>query len=930
MSLRIGEIFERYTIEGLIGEGGMGTVYRARDPKLARLVALKVLRPRPRILDDTFAPTNDDVRTQARRLLREARAAAALGHPNAVAIFDVGEADDGTPFIAMELVVGQSLRSCIGDASVPMAERIRVLADVARALQAAHERDLVHLDVKPENVMVRDDGVVKVLDFGIARVGQDASGGAPSSRRREPGGGDGTNASGISGTPRYMAPEQIRGEGVDARSDQFSWGVVAYELLTGRAPWGGKTATLSLVWTIQTEQPPPPRSLERTIPERVERAVVRAMSKSPGERFASMSDVVAELDRPKRRWAAIAAVAAVAAIGAGAAAWHAAAPKPCAGAADALAFAWGPTRSADVARAFAASGSPRATEAFEHVRAVVDRYAASWTGMHTEACEATRVRGDQSDEALDLRMRCLRQRAKELAASVDLLSRADAKTVDEAVEAVARLEPVESCADVETLRAPFALVSDPARQRVVDGLRLELAEIDALQRLNRHDESLPKTQALLVEANRAGFAPLHAEALFRYANDLYETEAREQAERTYFDAAVEAESARSDDLAGRAWSRTAYADVMLGRLADADRALRLADAAVAREKGNDRLRGDVLYARAFVAYRRGDGKAMRELAEQTIALRERTLGSDDYQTFMARQMLADALWDVGDVEACLPLYEAIHRGLVDLLGPTASDSLRSVTDLAGVAEELGDYGKAVAMLEEGLASAGVSAPHWNGWLRAFLAQALVGAGRVDEGLAQFEQAKAAMTHVADSPDMWSIEADFSRFLVQRGVDDVAEKVAEQALAGMPADWRDQERGEALGARALCRARRGDAAGAITAADAALALKGKLLGERADIIPLLARGLARLTLHAAADARPDLEASAKIGDAHPGDRVLRAEVHFALARALVESGGDAQRARALAESAGSDLTAAGAVDRAAVVAKWLVSTTASRH
>src|SRR5580700_2244428 len=158
--LKPGDTFDRYTIEAPLGQGGMGCVYRAHDARLGRRVALKIISDDQR---DGHAGAEANA-----RLLREARAAAALDHPNAVSIFDVGEYE-GTPFIVMELVPGRTLRGAAGDAPVPAAKCIAELADVARALAAAHKRGLVHRDIKPENVMVREDGVVKVLDFGIAR-----------------------------------------------------------------------------------------------------------------------------------------------------------------------------------------------------------------------------------------------------------------------------------------------------------------------------------------------------------------------------------------------------------------------------------------------------------------------------------------------------------------------------------------------------------------------------------------------------------------------------------------------------------------------------------------------------------------------------------------------------------------------------------------
>jgi serine/threonine-protein kinase len=290
--LRPGAKFDRYTIDALLGEGGMASVYSAHDDRLRRAVALKLLR--------AVAQGPADRARANERLLREARAAAALSHANAVAIYDVGESE-GTAFIAMELVEGRSLRALVGDPSVPMSTRVAILADVSRALSAAHERGLIHRDIKPENVMVRRDGAVKVLDFGLARdLGE-----VPAMRSgSEPPRGGAANSTvsrdgAMAGTPRYMAPEQLRGDPQDARTDQFSWGVMAYELATGRAPWGGDGPSLTLAVAIETEDPPPPREVNPDVPEALERVILRAIAKSPGDRFPSMEHVLAALgERP--------------------------------------------------------------------------------------------------------------------------------------------------------------------------------------------------------------------------------------------------------------------------------------------------------------------------------------------------------------------------------------------------------------------------------------------------------------------------------------------------------------------------------------------------------------------------------------------------------------------------------------------------------
>ena len=283
MALSPGDRFDRYVIEELLGEGGMARVYRAHDPRLHRRVALKVLR------HDSSSDPDAAVEASA-RVMREARAAAALDHPNAVPVFDVGEAD-GALFIAMELVVGKSLRAYVGDSTVPWDTKLRWMVDAARALGAAHERGLVHRDVKPENIMVRNDGVVKVLDFGIAkRVIVDVQTGSASEETF-----GGSLQGKVVGTPWYLSPEQLRGDPVDARADQFAWGVTAYELLTGSLPWPKGADGFQLVLAILNRVPPPPSEVI-PLPSIVDATIMKALAKQPSLRFGAMEYVVSALE----------------------------------------------------------------------------------------------------------------------------------------------------------------------------------------------------------------------------------------------------------------------------------------------------------------------------------------------------------------------------------------------------------------------------------------------------------------------------------------------------------------------------------------------------------------------------------------------------------------------------------------------------------
>jgi eukaryotic-like serine/threonine-protein kinase len=285
--LKPGDLVGPYEIRGFLGQGGMGQVYKAFDPRLERTVALKVI-----VIPDRASPNDSErmIGEFSARLLREARAVASLSHPNVVGIYDVGESQ-GRLYLAMEYVVGTTLRSLAAVDEVPLARKLRWLVDVARALEVAHKAGLVHRDVKPENVMIREDGVVKVLDFGIARRTMAGTGEDQQRLDTVTGGGA------ITGTPVYMSPEQIKGRDVDARSDQFAFGVMAYEIVVGDRPWPDHGDVLALVAKVLTDPPPPLRDRTPDLPQPVEDTILRALSKEPAARFASMADV-ADLIEP--------------------------------------------------------------------------------------------------------------------------------------------------------------------------------------------------------------------------------------------------------------------------------------------------------------------------------------------------------------------------------------------------------------------------------------------------------------------------------------------------------------------------------------------------------------------------------------------------------------------------------------------------------
>jgi eukaryotic-like serine/threonine-protein kinase len=259
----------RYTLRGLLGHGGMADVELAHDGVLDRQVAVKILHQR-------YA---EDPQFLA-RFRREAQSAAGLSHPNIVAVYDTGE-EDGRPFIVMEYIAGRSLAEILKSEGVLPHRAAEIGADAAGALHYAHERGLVHRDVKPGNIMVSEEGQVKVADFGIARAVNAETV---------------TQTAMVFGTAAYIAPEQAQGEPVDRRTDVYALGCVLYELLTGRQPFSGESA-VTLAYKHVSEAPAPPRQLNPEVAPELEAVVLKAMAKDPAARYQTCRELQADLQR---------------------------------------------------------------------------------------------------------------------------------------------------------------------------------------------------------------------------------------------------------------------------------------------------------------------------------------------------------------------------------------------------------------------------------------------------------------------------------------------------------------------------------------------------------------------------------------------------------------------------------------------------------
>jgi len=713
----------RYIVLSLVGKGGMGEVYAAYDPELDRKVAIKLLRVRGSQAEAVEGRT---------RLLREAQAIAKLSHPNVVVVYDVGAFEDQV-FMAMEFVDGHTLSYWMHAAARRWTEVLKVFAEAGRGLAAAHEKDMVHRDFKPDNVMLGTDGQVRVMDFGLARlmIGRDGPAAPPpavptTAKRFAPPVGrgsfgdddadlDATRAIGRSeapavpehvhasdsanyqltetgamlGTPAYMSPEQFAGRHSDARSDQFSFCIALYEALYGERPFGGSSlpALTASVLEGRVRRPSPGSD----VPAWVRDIVLRGLSIDPDARWPTMRALLAELEKngevARRR-------------------------DFDAGARTKLAGVWDPpvrgvpvetgTR-AEMREAFLATGKRYAEAAFDTASRILDRYAQDWVAMYTDACEATHVRGEQSAEVLDLRMAALYEALDSLTALTRAFRAANGEVVENAVDAADSLPSIARCGDVKVLRSVIRPPEEAAIRAAIDRLRAQLAEVRIACSVGKFSEGLASIQHLAEVARSLGYAPVLAEVLLEMGRLHNERRDAAAAASSFEEALWTAELARHEEVAAEAAVTLVYA---VGdnqqRFEAGEIWAKHAEMLLRRLGGHDRLWGWLYNNRG--AMRAKQGRLTEALDDQhrAVAAKERAGGPESADIALSLANIALYLEQMGQPIEAAEYAERSLRLVEAGLGPQHPRTAILLSNYAEILNNLGRHPEARAMAHRAL------------------------------------------------------------------------------------------------------------------------------------------------------------------------------------------------------------------------------------
>lgn len=768
----------RYVPLELVGRGGMGEVVRAYDPKLQREVALKAVRA---------GAIDRDARAQ---MLREARAMARLSHANVVGVYDAEETRDGVVLV-MEYVPGSTLRHWVRDEERPWSEIVERFIAAGRGLAAAHGVGLLHRDFKPSNVLVSDAGAVKVTDFGLAKPAgtpspsADASADALALPSQDGLDAALTSADTVIGTPRYMAPEQHRGDPLTPAVDQYAFCIALWEALVGDPPFADSDQ-LSL--RASKEQGPPTWPPGRAVPRAVIDAVRRGLAADPRDRHPSMEELLSALvldPRARaRRTVTVVAAAGVLALVASSSYWRDGNEPPCTGAGSHLQGVWDDATKAEVRAAFRRTELPYADRAWSHAEAVLDRHAAGWVALHTEACEATALRGEQSSEVLDLRMGCLHRSNVELAALTGVLRRADADVVQKAHELAGALPYLADCSDVDALRSDVK-APEPDEQEAVEHIRAQIAEAQAERAAGHLSVALTHVAAAREALSSISYEPVRTEIALEEGNISWQLGNHETAASALKEALASAARWRQWGAMQEAAETAMYVvGFEEGKLDEGFRYRELAEGLA----GGDPLRqASFRSTLANLLFARGEYAAAEAENRAALELRQQALPPDHTDITRSLNNLAGTLHAQGDYEGAEAAFRSVLARWEAAAGPEHPNVAASHNNLATVELAKGRHAEAETEFRTAIAtwekSFGPGHPHVS-LGRGNLASVLAAQGKLDEAEAENRRALAG-TEAAmgpEHPDVARAHNNLGGLLLARGKVSDAEREVRLALA----------------------------------------------------------------------------------------------------------------------------------------------------
>jgi len=692
-----GTLVGRYVVQRKIGQGGMGAVYHAFDPDLERKVALKLLAVR-----------RGNLSRARERLQREAHVLARLSHPNVITVYDAGIYGDSI-FIAMEFAAGVSLRRWLKQQHPSWRRIMSVMLQAGQGLAAAHGAGIIHRDFKPENIIVSTDERAWVLDFGLARASleevsplpvplSDDSSPFPPVNSVEPLTVEGV----LMGTPGYIAPEQYRGEPVDARSDQFSFCVTLFEALYGCRPFSGKShrELRDNILAGKVCQPP----ADSKVPARIHAALLRGLSADPRQRYPSLSELLQQLhERPRlvgyRR--PLLAAALLLLLGVGLFVWSGRPDLPCQGVERQLQGVWDERVKGRVQRAFRASGAPAADDSYRLTAAVLDRYARHWQEAASQACVAAYER---PAEIFDRRRACLQRHLGQLRALTSLFAgSSDKQVVDQAVQAAASLPRIQECADDRRLASPVA--PPPGQARVeVERIQARLDDAEARLRTGRYHQGTVLAREAVDAARHLGYRPLLSRALQLYGWLSARDGKIEAAQESLRQACTEAAASGVSEVLARAALQLLYVESNLKvKPAQGLLAMPVVDALITLAGDDVLLRARFLCDTGLLLLRSGEKSRALGNFQKARELLAGAMGEDHPEVAHTLNLAGNALVEMKDYRAARKTLEKALQIWRRTLGPTHPRVAIIYNNLADVLSSQGEVDKALEYIKRTLA-----------------------------------------------------------------------------------------------------------------------------------------------------------------------------------------------------------------------------------